>query len=93
MKRGKQNLLNAKYKIISLSVKYQKKTSPWEEDGRENVGGGMEARGDGDPDPWALHDLQAQMAKIRTGLSSSEFTRQVAGRKRRPRGPVRPLGS
>ena len=26
MKRGKQNLLNAKYKIISLSVKYQKKT-------------------------------------------------------------------
>ena len=33
------------------------------------------------------------MAKIRTGLSSSEITRQVAGRKRRPRGPVRPLGS
>ena len=57
------------------------------------MGGGMEARGDGDPDPWALHDLQAQMAKIRTGLSSSEITRQVAGRKRRPRGPVRPLGS
>lgn len=41
----------------------------------------MEARGDGDPDPWALHDLQAQMAEIQTGLSSSEVTRQVAGRR------------
>ena len=57
------------------------------------MGGGMEARGDGDPDPWALHDPQAQMAEIRTGLSPSEVTRQVARRKRRPRGPVRPLGS
>ena len=57
------------------------------------MGGGMEARGDGDPDPWALHDPQAQMAEIRTGLSPSEVTRQVARRKRRPRGPVRPLRS
>ena len=38
------------------------------------MGGGMEARGDGDPDPWALHDLQAEMAEIQTGLSSNEVT-------------------
>lgn len=40
----------------------------------ENVGRGMEARGYGDPFPWALHDLQAQMAEIQTGLSSNEVT-------------------
>lgn len=38
------------------------------------MGRGMEARGYGDPFPWALHDLQAQMAEIQTGLSSNEVT-------------------